>query len=156
MSTGAREGGRPLISAEGPQRQLSQQSSPGIWGRLVAGTFAMDLVIEGHSQVSPPSSRAVFLVDVPDEHSPETSLAPGKRLEPVHLHGVHDTSVHLCLPAARGTELTELGWAEPHQYEDFGTEFMIYGPRTEAELEFVLSIIAESVSFARHAPKVTE
>jgi Family of unknown function (DUF5519) len=99
--------------------------------------------------VSPASSRAVFLVDVVEELSPETSLAPGKRLEPVHLHGVHDTSIHLCLPAARGAELTELGWAQPHQYEDFGTEYMVYGPRVDAELEFVLSIIAESLSSAR-------
>ena len=156
MSTPAREGGRPLISSEGPQRQLSQQSSPDMWGRLVAGTFALDSVSEGHSQVSPASSRAVFLVDVLEERLPETSLAPGKRLEPVHLHGVHDTSVHVCLPAARGAELTELGWAEPHQYEDFGTEFMVYGPRTEAELDFVLSIIVESISFARYARKTTE
>jgi len=118
-----------------------------MWGRLVAGTFALDSVIEGHSQVSPASSRAVFL---------ETSLAPGKRLEPVHLHGVQDTSIHVCLPAARGAELTELGWAEPHQYEDFGTEFMVYGPRTEAELELVLSMVVESISFARHSRKTTE
>ncbi|TFD46396.1 hypothetical protein E3T55_17275 [Cryobacterium frigoriphilum] len=82
---------------------------------------------------------------------PETSLAPGKRLERVHLHGVHDTSVHLCLPAMRGAELTKLGWSQPHQYEDYGIEFMIYGPRTEEELELVLSIIIESLSFARHA-----
>ena len=156
MSTPAREGGRPLISSEGPQRQLSQQSSPEMWGRLVAGTFALDSVIEGHSQVSPASSRAVFLVDVLQERLPETSLAPGKRLEPVHLHGVQDTSIHVCLPAARGAELTELGWAEPHQYEDFGTEFMVYGPRTEAELELVLSMVVESISFARHSRKTTE
>lgn len=151
MTTPAREGERPLVSTEGPQTQLSQQSSPGLWGRLVAETFGLDSVVEGHSQVSPSSSRAVFLVDVADERLPETSLAPGKRLEPVHLHGVHDTSVHLCLPPARGAELTELGWSQPHQYEDYGTEFMIYGPRTDAELEIVLSIIIESLSFARHA-----
>jgi len=64
---------------------------------------------------------------------------------------VHDTSVHLCLPTPRGAELTELGWAEPHLYEDFGTEYMVYGPRVDMELELVLSIIAESLSFARHS-----
>jgi hypothetical protein len=91
----------------------------------------------------------VFLVSQNAERAPETSLAPGQRLEPVHLHGVHDTSIHLCLPAERGRELTDLGWAEPHQYEDFGTELLVYGPRDDAELEFVLSVIAESLSFAR-------
>ncbi len=137
------------MPTEGPQTQLSQQSSPALWGQLVARTFELDSVVEGHSQVSPASSRAVFLADMVEEHSSETSLAPGKLLEPVHLHGVHDTSVHLCLPAKRGAELTELGWGEPHQFEDFGTEFMIYGPRNEVELEFVVSFIGESVSFAR-------
>jgi Family of unknown function (DUF5519) len=149
MSTPAREGGRPVTSSQGPQTQLSQQSTPDLWGRLVARSFALDRVVEGHSQVSPASSRAVFLVDMVEERSPETSLAPGKRLEPVHLHGVHDTSIHLCLPMLRGEELTEQGWGEPHQYEDFGTEFMIYGPRTDMELEFVLSVIGESLLFAR-------
>jgi hypothetical protein len=84
-----------------------------------------------------------------EEQVSEASLAPGKRLEPVHLHGVSDTSLHLCLPAERGQQLTELGWGEPHQYEDFGTEFMIYGPRTVEELDIVLSVIEESLSFAR-------
>jgi hypothetical protein len=128
---------------------LTQLSSPSLWGELVARTFQLDGVVEGHSQVSPPSSRAVFLIDQENERAPETSLAPGRRLEPVHLHGVQDTSIHLCLPADRGRELTGLGWGEPHQYEDFGTEFMIYGPRDESELEFVLALIGESLAFAR-------
>lgn len=79
-------------------------------------------------------------------------MAPGRRLEPVHLHGVTDTSVHLVLPAGRGARLVELGWAEPHQFADFGTEFMIYGPRDGDEVAIVLSIIEESVAFARAAP----
>ncbi|TFD64946.1 MULTISPECIES: luciferase family protein [Cryobacterium] len=86
---------------------------------------------------------------MPSERAPETSLAPNQRLEPVHIHGVSDTSLHLCLPASRGKELTAQVWAEPHQYEDFGTEFMIYGPRTEEELGIVLSIVDESLVFAR-------
>lgn len=138
-----------MVSTSGPQRQLSQQSSPELWGRLVAEVFALDGVHEGHSQVSPSSSRAVFLDELETEIAPHTNLAPGRRLEPVHLHGVHDTSVHLCLPAVRGSELTSLGWAEPHQYEDFGTEFLVYGPRDSEELEFVLSVVAESLAFAR-------
>ncbi|WP_168625676.1 luciferase family protein [Cryobacterium sp. BB307] len=111
--------------------------------------FGLEGVVEGISQVSPPSSRAVFLADMAAEVFPERSLAPGRRLEPVHLHGVEDTSIHLVLPVERGEELVVLGWAEPHQYADFGTEFMIYGPRDEAELEAVISIIEESLEFAR-------
>jgi hypothetical protein len=91
----------------------------------------------------------VFLVDQEIERAPETSLAPGRRLEPVHLHGYEDMSVHLCLPAERGRELTQLGWAEPHQFEEFGTEYMVYGPRSSEELAVVLSLIQESLRFAR-------
>lgn len=144
-----RPGPRPLVSDEGPQRQLDQQAPPEIWGRLVAAVFALDGVVEGHSQVSPKSSRAVFFTDREAARAPETSLFPDGRLEPVHLHGVADTSVHLVLPPERGARLTELGWAEPHQYEDFGTEFMVYGPRDAAELDVVLAIVVESLAYAR-------
>jgi hypothetical protein len=91
----------------------------------------------------------VHLSDQPNERRPDTSLAPGRRLEPAHIHGVSDTSIHLCLPAERGAELTELGWAQPHQYEDYGTEFLIYAPRTPAEIATVVSFVQESIDFAR-------
>ena len=116
---------------------------------MVARVFALPGAVEGHSQVSPASARAVFLAEQKAERSPETSLAPGRRLEPVHLHGVDDTSIHLVLPAERGGRLVELGWAEPHQYADFGTEFMLYGPRDEYELDIAVSFVEESLAFAR-------
>jgi hypothetical protein len=146
-----RPGPRPTTSDVGPHRQVDQRAPAAVWGELVARVFALDDVVEGISQVSPASSRAVFLVDLVEETVPERSLAPGRRVEPVHLHGVEDTSVHLVLPAGRGAELVRLGWAEPHQYADFGTEYMVYGPRDRAELESVLSVIEESLRFARGA-----
>lgn len=149
MITERRRGYRPETTTEGPHRQLNQLAPPEIWGRLVWEVFALPNVIEAHSKVSPATSRAVYLTDLVEELSPQTSLAPGHRLEPVHLHGVEDTSIHLCLPASRGRELVELGWAEPHQFEEFGTEFMIYGPRDRDEVAVVLSIIEESLEFAR-------
>ena len=148
-STPPRRGARPTTSQDGPHRQVDQLAPPALWGELVARVFALDGVIEGTSQVSPASSRAVFLEDRREERAPETSLAPGQRLEPVHLHGVDDTSLHLTLPAERGEELARLGWAEAHQYADFGTEIMIYGPRDADELELVLGFVAESLVFAR-------
>lgn len=86
---------------------------------------------------------------MPKERAPETSLAPGQELEPLQLHGVSDTSLHVCLPTERGQELTGLGWAQPHAYGDFGTEFMVYGPRTDTELGIILAIIEESLAYAR-------
>jgi len=144
-----RPGTRPTTSDDGPHRQLDQRAPAGVWGELVARVLALPGVVEGHSQVSPASSRAVFLTDLRDELAPQTSLAPGQRLEPVHLHGVEDTSVHLTLAPERCDELVRLGWAEPHQYADFGTEVMVYGPRDTHEVEQVVSVVEESLAFAR-------
>ena len=46
-------------------------------------------------------------------------------------------------------EVCELGWGEPHQFADFGTEIMVYGPRDESEIEIVLGFIGESIAYAR-------
>ena len=112
--------------------------------------FSIDHVTEGHSSVSVPSSRAVFLDDMTVPRSAETSLAPvTERLEPVHLHGVSDTSLHVCLPLDRARTVCALGWGEPHRYADRATEIMIYGPRDPDELEMVLELVRESIAFAR-------
>lgn len=145
-----RMGVRPRTSASGRHRQLSQQSRPGVWGHTAAALFSLSGVVEGHSAVSAASSRAVFLEDLPVPRSPETSLAPAtERLEPVHLHGVLDTSLHLCLPTARALEVCGLGWGEPHRYSDHDTEIMVYGPRDRDELFTVIEIVRESLAFAR-------
>lgn len=150
--TEVRDGPRPETSTDGPHRQLSQQSTPALWGRLVARTFGLPLVVEGHSSVSPASSRAVLFAAGLELLVPETSLAPrGNPVEPVHLHGVDDTSIHLCLPPDRAALSCSRGWGEPHQYAEFGTEIMVYGPRDEPELEFVVGLIAESVQWAHES-----
>ena len=147
--TGFRCGPRPVTSTDGPHRQLSQRATPALWGRLVASSFALPGVVEGHSAVSPASSRAVLLASRPELLAPGTSLAPpGNAVEPVHLHGMDDTSIHLCIPPERAAELCDRGWAEPHQYADHGSEIMVYGPRDEFEWEFVVGLISESVGWA--------
>ncbi len=151
-ATYSRAGVRPVTSTDGPHRQVTQKSPPALWGRLVARTFALPGVVEGHSTVSPASSRAVLLASHPELLAPETSLAPvGNPVELAHLHGVDDTSIHLCLPLERAADLSDRGWGEAHQYADYGTEVMIYGPRDESELEFVVGVIAESVHWAIEA-----
>ena len=144
-----RLGPRPTVSTSGPQRQLDQQSPPAVWGELVAAVFSIPGVVEGHSAVSPASTRAVFVDGVDAPFEPRRSLAPpDTRCEPVHLHGVDDTSLHLLLPPERGRELVDAGWAEPHKYEDWGTEFLVYGPRDPDELQFVLEAIRASLSWS--------
>ena len=141
---------RPKTSASGPHRQLSQKSPPAIWGRTAAALFSLPRVIEGYSSVCPESSRAVFLEDLGEPRSAETSLSkPDARLEPVHLHGVLDTSLHVCLPTARALEVCGLGWGEAHRYAGHATEIMVYGPRDRDELATVIDLVKESIRFAR-------
>jgi allantoinase len=146
-----RTGQRPSVSTDGPQTQLDQRSSPELWGHLVAAAFALPHVIEASSSVSPASSRALLFDDLRVVSLPESSLAPEGPLEPVHLHGIHDTSVHLVLPRDRAAEVIDAGWAEAHQYGDFGTEVLVYGPRDADELAVIIGVIRESLAFAREA-----
>jgi hypothetical protein len=145
----SRVGARPETSVEGPHRQLTDRSTPALWGELVARATTFSHVREYFSSVSPATTRALLFDDLDEVIDLGTSLAPEGPLEPVHIHGVADTSVHLCLPPGRAAEICRLGWGEPHQYADYGTEVMIYGPRDAAELEVVLGLIDESLQFAR-------
>jgi len=149
MELGQRSGPPPTTSCQGPHRQLDQQATPELWGRLVAEVFKLPHTREGRSQVSPASSRAVLFDDLQDVPDPTTSLAPTPPLEPAHLHGVTDTSTHLCLPLDRARQVCALGWGEPHAHADHHTEVMIYGPRDTQELQIVLGLIQESLNHAR-------
>ncbi|WP_405062403.1 DUF5519 family protein [Kribbella sp. NBC_01505] len=146
-----RSGTRPATSSTGPHSQLDQNASPELWGRLNYEVFQLPGVVEGHSQASLVSSRAVLLEGLLDAHVPDANLAGGAPLEPAHLHGATDTSVHLCLPAPRAAEVCELGWGEPHGYAGHDTEIMVYGPRTAEDLTVILGLIEESIAFARTA-----
>jgi len=143
-----RAGDRPRTSAAGPHRQLDQQAPPELWGALVARIFALPGVREGHSGVSLPTSRALLLVP-DDANGPEEAFLGGTEF--AHVHAVSDTSLRLCLPIERGARICELGWGEPHGYAEQGTEIMVYGPRDRAELEVVVSLVRESMAFARGA-----
>jgi phospholipase/carboxylesterase len=109
-------------------------------------------VIEGHSSVCPASSRALLLENAPVPRIAGTSLASmDEPLEPVHLHGVFDTSLHLCLPVNRAREVCALGWGEPHRYVGHETEIMFYGPRDRVELLLLIGLVRESIAFAAPA-----
>jgi phospholipase/carboxylesterase len=117
---------------------------------MVYEAFRIPHVVEGRSQVSPVSSRALLLDDMVIPLGRETSLAPEPPVEPAHLHGVTDTSVHLCIPADHAAQVCRLGWGEPHGYADHSSEIMVYGPRDADELQVVVGLLHESVDFARH------
>ena len=76
-------------------------------------------------------ARAVGATGAAHLRAPETSLAPQRNpIAPAHLHGMDDTSIHLCLPSKRAAELCDRGRAEPHQYGDCGSKIMVYSPVT--------------------------
>lgn len=152
MAVLPRRGPRPRTSQEGPHRQLDQQSPPELWGRLVLACTTLPGVREGHSQVSLASSRALLLDDQVEIRHAGSSLAPEPPVEPVHLHGVTDTSLHLCLPEAIAPGVCQQGWGEPHGYAQQRTEILVYGPRDDAELATVLALVEASLAFARAGP----
>ena len=142
-----RPGSRPETSTTGPHRQLSERTTPELWGRLIFEAMTIDQVSEGRSAVSMADSRALLLLELAREHG-EWSLATSGPLEPAHVHGVTDTSVHLCLPVERAREVCATGWGEPHPYADYETQVMGYAPRDADEMDVVLGLIRESVAFA--------
>ena len=143
-----RAGDRPTTSIAGPQTQLSQQSPAEIWIQTLARLTAIPGTRHGPSSVSPPGTVALFPDGIARPLVPEATLAPDGPLEPAHIHAVHDTSLHVVLPSERGAELEALGWVEPHQYGDFGTEFLVYGPRDLEEQDAVVSIVLESLAWS--------
>lgn len=150
MDLPCRTGPKPQTSIEGSQSQLTENSSPELWGRLMHLAITEHNVVEGISSVSLQSSRAIFFRDLRKTVVPWTSLAPAeKRLEPVHIHGVHDTSIHLCMTTDRAQELVALGWGVMRPHSDFDTAILVYGPRDEKELQIVLGFIRESLTVAR-------
>lgn len=143
-----RNGERPDTSKEGPHAQLTQSASPSFWGEFVARAFAIEGITQGHSTVSMADSMAGLLLDLPQEHG-YWSLAVDGRVEPFHIHGVKDTSIHIVLASARAKEACKKGWGEPHTYADFDTQIMIYAPRNEEEIEVIVGLLEESVQFVR-------
>lgn len=146
-------GSRPATSSQGPHRQLTDRATPELWGRLVFEAMSIHQVREGQSSVSMADSRALLLSELFADHG-EWSLATSGPIEPAHIHGVTDTSIHLCLPVKRAVELCSKGWGELHPYADYATQVMLYAPRNEQELGTVLGLLRESVTFALTAGRL--
>lgn len=93
-------------------------------------------------------SMAGLLLGLPEKHG-AWSLAVQERIEPFHIHGVTDTSIHAVLPAGRAAEVLAQGWGEVHAYADFDTQIMLYAPRNNEEIEIVVGLLRESVEFSK-------
>jgi hypothetical protein len=145
-----RPGTPPHTSKLGPHSQLTELASPSLWGELVAKAFAIEGIRQGHSTVSMADSMAALLLDLPQQHGP-WSLAIEGFVEPFHIHGVSDTSIHAVLPGDLAVEVLTKGWGEAHTFAEFDTQVMIYAPRNSEELLAVVELLMASVTFARES-----
>jgi hypothetical protein len=142
-----RSGERPATTTQGPHIQLDQRSSDEIYDKLIERAFSIDGVTKGSSSVSLADTLAGLLVELPEIHG-SWSLAVRSYVEPFHIHGASDTSIHIVLPEDLATAVINSGWGEAHPYADFPTQIMLYAPRDFIELEFVLTLIDRSVHLA--------
>lgn len=150
-----RSGTPPLLDEEGPVWQRDQRSVPTMWVAVWDSLRTLPGVIAGASAMGEAGSRAVL---VPAVVKPEsgTSFAPaGSPMEPAHLHGPADTSIHLVLPAVRAALVVAQGWARPCPLAVHGTELIVFGPRDADELAIVTALARESVMWALARNSVT-
>jgi len=144
-----RTGERPETTAGEPRRQLTQRATPELWGRLVYEATRLPHVREARGTACGDDARALVVADRTAPAVPEATLAPGAAVEPVHLHGVNDTSIRLVLPGWRASQVCADGWGIPEPCAADGSRVLVYGPRDLAELAVVVGLIAESIAFAR-------
>jgi phospholipase/carboxylesterase len=143
-----REGPRPAVSWTIPQQQESDNSPVAVQEALFARMSALPGVQSGPSRISVPGARAVL---APDATGPEEAFLVPSAKEFAHLHPAHDGSLHLVLPVDRAADAVAKGWAQVHMLAGIRLSpgfVLVYGPRTEAEVEVVAGIVEASHRFA--------
>ena len=143
-----REGPPPEVFWDIPQQQQSQNAPVDLQERLFERVSALAGVAGGPSHISVPGARAFTLPE--GRGSDETYLVAGVR-EVAHLHPAYDGSLPLARPAAHAADLVAHGWGVPHPWA--GTRLaagfvMLFGPRTDDELEVVAGVVETAHAFA--------
>jgi phospholipase/carboxylesterase len=105
-------------------------------------------VSAGPSRISVPGARGLTL---PPRTGPVDAYLVPEVGEFAHLHPEYDGSLHLALPPDLAADVVAKGWGTPHPWA--GSRLtagftMVFGPRTEAELETVAGIVAASHAYA--------
>lgn len=161
ISLPPRQSDRPIVADIVPQRQLSDQAPTSIGGsmydlfdKIVASNPTLLEKKRSHYERH---NEAIWVrqsvVSSPAAAVPETcTIATG---EIGHIH--HDLSVHLYFSPNDAKHVLAKGWGERHRLarKIFGrpvmgadrTYIFIYGPRNEAELEVLRTLLNASVKF---------
>lgn len=147
-SSARRAGPRPKTTPTNPHTQLDQIAPVDMQERVFELASRLDGVIIGKSLVSVPGARAFHL---PDAHA--TFGCFMIEHEFAHIHPPSDGSLHMTLPPSIVDRAVEQGWAERHPLagkHGFPENIvMVYGPRDEAELRVVTSLVHASHQHAR-------
>jgi phospholipase/carboxylesterase len=143
-----REGPRPAVSWTIPQQQESDNAPTEHQEALFARMLGMPGVQTGPSQISVPGARGVL---APDATGPEEAFLVPSAREFAHLHPPYDGSLHLVLPPDLAADAVARGWAQVHMLAGIRLApgfVLVYGPRTEAEVDVVAGIVEASHRFA--------
>jgi phospholipase/carboxylesterase len=144
-----RAGTRPQVSTKTPQEQLTQNSPPALQEQLFNRLSALPGVLTQPSAISVPGARALVL---PAGTGPDDAyLVPSAR-EFAHLHPHHDGSLHVALPPAMAADVVTKGWGVAHPLAGLHVTpgmVMVFGPRTEPELDVVSAVVTFSCTWAQ-------
>lgn len=154
-SLAQRAGDPPRTNPQMPHQQESENAPAGLQEALFERCAALPGVVVGRSQVSVAGARAFYL-DEAHANGPSEAFMVGREF--AHLHPTYDGSLHLILPEATARSVIDRGWGEFHPMVAQGaippTNLMVFGPRDEAELEVVWSIVQASYNNACGASHV--
>ncbi|WP_078949208.1 luciferase domain-containing protein [Streptomyces mutabilis] len=145
----ARVGPRPDVTTTIPQQQRTDRSPVELQEKLFAGLSALPDVHTGQSALSVPGARG-FMLTVP-QAGPDTAFLVPHVGEFAHLHPETDGSLHVALPVHLAAEAVASGWAAAHPLAGIRLTpgmVLVYGPRDDAELGVVTSIVATSHAWA--------
>jgi phospholipase/carboxylesterase len=145
-----RTGGRPVVTFAMPQQQDSQNAPPELQEALFGRVTSWPDIETGPSAISVPGARAFNLRSGADRGPDEAFIVRAAR-EFGHIHPSYDGSMHLTLPEALARDAIAKEWATPHCLAGVQLSpgmVMIYGPRTEEELDIVSTIVRASYDFA--------
>jgi phospholipase/carboxylesterase len=137
-----RDGPRPDVIGPRPHAQRSQTAPPEFQDELIRRVLGLPGVSEAESVVSVPGARA-FVLDEASARGPSEAFQADREF--AHIHPPDDGSLHMTLPRDVADAAYAAGWGEPHPIS--GTP-LIFGPRTEAELEVVWSLLRSSYEYA--------
>lgn len=148
-----RDADRPVTTSPNiPHKQRSQNAPADLQEKLWERMLTLPHVFPGPSPISGPATRALHL-EQEFANGPVEAFAPdGNHSEFGHLHGADDGSLHMTMAQPDAEAVVEAGRGEWHPSVQLGifppNLVMVYGPRTEDEVETIMTIVERSY---RHA-----